>query len=171
MFVPSSDDKGAVAELAIALAAARLSVPVWRPMREHSRADLVLEISGQFLRVQCKWGSLSPDEDVIKVKVGGCWFSPRGYVRTTYGKEEIDLFGIYCGELDRCFLLPAEVVARKHELWLRLTPARNGQKSCITLAEDFAFDGAIAQLGERVTGSHEVAGSNPASSIFRSSSG
>ena len=29
---------------------------------------------------------------------------------------------------------------------LRLTPARNGQHACINLADDFSFDGAVAQL-------------------------
>ena len=47
---------------------------------------------------------------------------------------------------------------------LRLVPARNQQVACINLAGNFAFDGAIAQLGERVTGSHEVVGSSPTSS-------
>ena len=51
---------------------------------------------------------------------------------------------------------------------LRLGPTRNGQQACINLADDFDFVGAIAQLGERVTGSHEVAGSSPASSTSAS---
>ena len=33
------------------------------------------------------------------------------------------------------------------------------------LAEDYEFTGAVAQLGERVAGSHEVRGSSPLSSI------
>ena len=163
----NSNLKGAVAEQAIVLAATKLRVPVWRPVNEHGRADLVLEIGRQLFRVQCKWGRLSPNRDVVKVKVGGSWWSSNGYVRRTYTESEVDLFAIYCGEFNRCFLLPCSLLAGKHEFWLRLSPARNGQKSCINLADDFDFDGAIAQLGERVTGSHEVAGSNPASSTGR----
>ena len=62
------------------------------------------------------------------------------------------------------YLLPSARVAGKSEIRLRLSVARNGQRACINLAASFEFDGAIAQLGERVTGSHEVAGSSPASS-------
>jgi prevent-host-death family protein len=46
----------------------------------------------------------------------------------------------------------------------------NNQRACINWADDFSFDatlgssGAIAQLGERVHGMHEVAGSSPAGS-------
>jgi hypothetical protein len=58
-------------------------------------------------------------------------------------------------------------VAGLQQVHLRLTPARNGQKSCITLADNFDFEGAIAQLGERLDGIQEAAGSSPASSTFK----
>jgi hypothetical protein len=50
------------------------------------------------------------------------------------------------------------------QLQLRLVPARNNQQSCINLAEDYEFEGAIAQLGERRHGMAEVVGSIPTSS-------
>ncbi len=49
---------------------------------------------------------------------------------------------------------------------LRLAPPRSNQRACINLANDFDFIGAVAQLGERVAGSHEVRGSSPLSSTF-----
>ena len=48
-------------------------------------------------------------------------------------------------------------------MYLRVAPAANNQKTAVNYADQYDF-GAIAQLGERVTGSHEVAGSSPASS-------
>lgn len=85
-WMESSNHKGAVAELEIATAAVKLGVPVFRPLSEHSRADLVLEVGGQLLRVQCKWGRLSEERDVVSVATGGSRFSPRGYVlRTLHG--------------------------------------------------------------------------------------
>jgi prevent-host-death family protein len=86
------------------------------------------------------------------------------YLRTTYDAREVDFFGIYCDALDRCFLLPASVVAGKHQLHLRLTPPGNNQRACINLADSFDFEGAIAQLGERCHGMAEVVGSSPTSS-------
>jgi hypothetical protein len=162
----STNEKGAIAELEIAAAAIKLGVSVYKPLSEHSRADLMFEIGDGLWRVQCKWGRLSPSRDTARITVGGCSCSPHGYVRTTDSEHEVDLFAIYCGELDRSFLLPVSAVAGKHELWLRLTPARNSQRSCITLADEFDFPGAVAQLGERVTGSHEVRGSSPLSSTL-----
>jgi prevent-host-death family protein len=161
----STNTKGAIAEQAIMLAATKLHVPVWRPTSEHGRADLMFELGDRVWRVQCKWGRLSESGDVIIVSADSCWHTPgRGYVRTSYSETEIDLLAVYCGELDRSFLLPISAVAGMRQIHLRLKPARNGQRACINLAEDYEFDGAIAQLGERWYGIPEVVGSNPTSS-------
>ncbi len=56
MFVSDHDPnlKGNVAELKIAAEAARLGIPVLRPMTEHERYDLVFELGERFFRMQCK---------------------------------------------------------------------------------------------------------------------
>ncbi len=159
-----SNVKGAVAEQAIVLAATRLPVPVLRPVSEHGRYDLALEIGDRLWRVQCKWGRLTERADAISVHLSTCRCTPTGYVRTAYTADEIDAIAVYCLELDRCFLLPMSAVAEQRTLRLRLAAARNGQQACITLADDFDFEGAIAQLGERCHGMAEVVGSSPTSS-------
>jgi prevent-host-death family protein len=164
MFVHDSNVKGAVAEQAIVLAAFRLGVPVFRPLSEHGRADLVLEVGSRLLRVQCKWGRLSGDGSVVEVHTGSCRSSALGYLRTTYTEGEVDLFGVYCDPLDRCFLLPVSMVAGKHQVNLRLTPPGNNQRACINLADSFDFEGAVAQLEERCDGIAEARGSSPLSS-------
>ena len=98
------------------------------------------------------------------MRLRGSRRSRGGYVVSTYREDEIDLFGVYCGSLDRCFLLPWSICAEKGVVQLRLAAPRNNQRSCINLAEDYDFPGAIAQLGERLHGMQEVAGSSPASS-------
>src|SRR6476646_7077627 len=142
----NSNVKGAVAEQAIVLAATKLGVPVLRPVAEHGRTDLALEIGGYLWRVQVKWGQLSSKRDVVVVRISTCRCTPRGYIRSTYSEYEVDLFAVYCGELDRCFLLPAHLLATKTCVSLRVAPPANGQQSCINLGDDFIFDGAVAQL-------------------------
>jgi hypothetical protein len=154
--------KGSIAEAVIAAEAAKLGINVLRPLAEGGRYDLVFEIDDRFFRIQCKSGKLR--DTVIVVPTRTCRRTPRGYVRTTYDASEIDAIAVCCHESGGCYLLPIEDVRGRWEIRLRLTPARNNQEFAITYAATYAFRGAIAQLGERVTGSHEVAGSSPASS-------
>ena len=138
--------KGAIAEQAITLAAVRLGIPVYSPVAEHGRADLALEIADRLYRVQCKWGRLGRNGSVIVVGVESNRCTPSGYVRTKYERTELELVGVYCGAVDRCYLLPQSLFVGKRAVQLRLEPARNGQRSCINLAEQYEFDGAVAQL-------------------------
>ena len=156
--------KGAIAEAAIALEAIKLGIPVLKPVAEHGRYDLGFEIGGRILRVQCKWGSLNKAAGTIRVRLQSSWLSPNGYVRSYYSEDEIDLVAVYCGDLDRCYLLPSALVAGRREINLRVSPAKNAQRACINAATHFELSGAIAQLGEHLRGTQGVAGSSPASS-------
>jgi prevent-host-death family protein len=165
MFVLDGNRKGAIAEAEIYAAAVRLGIPVFLPANEHTRTDMVFEIADRPWRVQCKWGALSADGAVVLVHVATSRYTPGGYVITKYRAAEIDLFGVYCVGLDRCFLLPADLCAERRSLQLRVTAPRNGQLACINLADDYDFEGAVAQLGERYGGTVEATGSSPVSSI------
>jgi hypothetical protein len=158
----TSNQKGAIAEAEFYCAAVWAGVPVSRPMSEHGRADLILELEGSLRRIQCKWGNLS--KGAVSVRIGTCRLTPQGYVRTTYGADQVDAFGIYCAALDRCYLLPISEAARQIQVHLRVDPAKNNQHVGLKYAAQFEFPGAIAQLGERQSGTLEAAGSSPASS-------
>ncbi len=164
VFVLTTNEKGAIAELKIATAAAELGVPVLRPLTDHCRFDLALEVGGRLLRVQCKWGALHPDGSVVQVKLESSRCTPAGYVRAGYTEDEIDLLAVYCGELDRCYLLPSALATRRKGIWLRVQAPLNGQRACLNDASQFEFQGAIAQLGERSAGSRKAGGSSPPSS-------
>lgn len=160
----NSNRKGAIAETKIAAAATELGIPVLRPIVDHGRYDLGFEVADRILRVQCKWGALDRAAGVVKVNLQTCRHTLRGYVYGHYTAEEIDCVAVYCGGLDRCYLLPSGLVARRRSIFLRLSPPRNAQRACINLASDYEFPGAIAQLGEHLSGTQGVAGSSPASS-------
>lgn len=165
MFVINPNLKGNIAEQAIMLEAVSLGITVLQPVGEHGRCDLAFDIADRIWRVQCKWGSLSADRAVIKVSLASSRFTANGYIRTTYTTDEVDLFAVYCGELRRAFLLPATLACGRNAIWLRLAHPRNNQQACINLADNFEFEGAVAQLGERRHGMAEVRGSSPLSSI------
>ena len=94
-----------------------------------------------------------------------------GYVRRGYTAEEIDAIGVYCDDLDRCYLVPIEHTGGSDWLSLRVEPTKNGQRASLHWASDYLLPGAIAQLEERLTGSQEVGGSSPPSSTPQPSTG
>ncbi len=119
--------KGNVAELKIAAEAARLGVPVLRPMTEHERYDLVFEVGGEFRRVQCK--SAPRRGDIVLVRFVTNRRGPNGFIQTKYTSDEIDAVAAYCPELDESFYLPIEFIDGLTTVHLRLAPARNGQRA------------------------------------------
>ena len=137
----TSDQKGAVAELAIANEAARCGIGVLRPLTDGHPYDLIFEVAA----VRCR-------------RIAG-----GGVSRTTYSTDEVDDVAAYCAELDRCFAVPITKFGESGGLYLRLSEPRNGQKAGLHFADEHRI-GAIAQLEERSAGSRQVGGSSPPSS-------
>jgi PD-(D/E)XK endonuclease len=77
--------------------------------------------------------------------------------------HEVDAIAAYCPDLDDCYFVPIHDMNGRGFLHLRLAPARNNQQLGVTMAAKYRL-GAVAQLGERDTGSVEVTGSSPVSS-------
>ena len=142
--------KGALADAAFAFHAVRLGMGVSRPLAEGERYDLILDMRSRLVRVQCKWGARR--RDVIEVHLRTHRWTPNGSISTTYNAEEVDAFGIYCVDLDRCYLVPITLLSGRRGIHLRLAPCRNNQESGVNWASKYEL-GAIAQLGERRAGS------------------
>ena len=161
--VLSTDQKGTIAELAIARAAYELGIDVYSPMGEGGRYDLIFDFVDRLVRVQCKWARRYGDVIVVR-----CYSARRtrdGLIRRPYEPGEVDAFAAYCADL------PCESFPRRNQIQLRVADTRNNQKLRINWAEDYEFGatlgrrrGAIAQLGERLDGIQKVAGSSPAGS-------
>ena len=167
----TTDQKGAIAEAAIALTAVKLGIDVYRPVAEGGRCDLILGIGHELMRVQCKWSSLV--NDVVVVRCSTFRRTREGYRVTTYSAADVDAIAAYCDALDRCFLIPIERVTGHRTLALRVAPTQNNQAERINWADDFDFaatlrkhQGAVAQLGERQRGTLEATGSSPVGSTL-----
>jgi prevent-host-death family protein len=159
--VLTSNDKGNIAEAAIALEAIKLGIDVLKPVTEHGRYDLAFDLGDRILRVQCKWGRLKGD--VISVHLVGYRLTSNGPVRSKYSADEIDAVAIYCEAMDTVYLVPVGKVADRSSVQLRLGPAKNAQRAALNWASQYSL-GAVAQLGERRHGMAEVRGSSPLSS-------
>jgi hypothetical protein len=99
----------------------------------NQRYDLVLDTEQGFVRVQCKTG---------RFRRGSVLFNTQS-IRTnrtgTYHRRydgEIELFAVYCHELQRFYAVPVEVAAKTHGT-LRVDPAVNNQSRRVVWAADF----------------------------------
>ncbi len=135
-----TNDNGNIAELAIAKEAVRLGLQVLKPLTEHGRYDLALDLGAQIVRVQCKWGNRKGD--VIHVRISSSYHSPtRGYVKSTYDENEIDAIAIYCEALDRCYLLPIAAFSGQTMVNLRIGEPQNGQRAALNWPPILSFPG------------------------------
>jgi hypothetical protein len=138
----TTDQKGSVAELAIAHAAAAMGFDVYKPLTDGGRYDLIFHVHDSLLRVQCKWASKAGE--VLIVRTQTCRRIPVAFVD---GRR-----------LVQRRLAPPMNNQRLGIHWAKMYEFRSINW------DDLSALGAIAQLGERRGGTAEVAGSSPASS-------
>ncbi|HZY86197.1 MAG TPA: group I intron-associated PD-(D/E)XK endonuclease [Gemmataceae bacterium] len=142
---------GEVSRTQVMAALARSGQRVLVPLADYQRYDLVIDEGGRFLRVQVKTGRLhngavvfNPCSIDSRSKAGGC-------VRKGYA-DQIEFFGVYCPETNKCYLVPVGD-APTNTCSLRIDPPQNGQKALIRWAGPY-------EIGEGV----ELAGFEPATS-------
>ena len=131
----TTNQKGAIAEAAVALQAVRLGIDVYRPVVEGGRYDLIFALDSGLLRIQCKWAARHGD--VVVVRCISCRRGREGFVRRRYTADEIDAFAAYCMDVDRCFILPIDRFPASSAIQLRLGPTRNNQKAGVNWADDY----------------------------------
>jgi hypothetical protein len=137
---------------------------------EGGRYDLIFDTADRLLRIQCKWAPLHGE--VVVIRSYSSRRARSGLVRRPYMPGEFDALAAFCPELDRCYLIPFEVIDGAVQIHLRIAPAKNNQHVGVRLASQYEFGatiaqtslGPIAQLGERRHGMAEVVGSIPTGS-------
>jgi hypothetical protein len=129
--------KGDLAELIVAADLRRRGFGVAIPFGEDSDFDLILVREDRLERVQVKY--TESDGAVITVRCRSHSLT-NGKIRRTkhYTAETIDLLAVYDATPDRCYYVPAaELGSGRSMLYLRLTPAKNGQQLGTRPAENY----------------------------------
>jgi hypothetical protein len=140
----TTNQKGAIAEAAIAKGAFELGMDVYRPAIEGGRYDMIFGFERALIRVQCRWAPLRGE--VVVVRCCSARRARSGLIRRVYTADEIDAFAAYCPDLDRLFFIPFEAVGASPEIHLRVSPPRNNQRLRIRNASDFDFAARLAEL-------------------------
>ena len=88
----TTDQKGAIAETAIAQAATKLGIDFYRPVEEGGRYEMILDLDMP-TRVQCKWAPRHGQVIVVH-----CYSTRRthdGLLKRVYEEGEIDALAAY----------------------------------------------------------------------------
>lgn len=119
-------------ELKIAVRLLEMGKVVLRSMGEGCRYDLLIDDSGKFTRVQCKTGRLRNGVIIFNAISQYAW-------KKEYRRYDghADLFGVYCQQLDKVYMVPVEKVGTRRG-WLRVQPPKNNQLTGL-MAKDFEF--------------------------------
>jgi hypothetical protein len=126
-------DVGDRTEAIVIAALIRLGYRVLRPLSANQRYDLVLDLDGEFLRVQCKTGRLRKGAVVFSAR--SCRSNRnRTYVRSY--TDEADVFMVHCPETDRIYAVPVGESGVLKAASLRVTAPANGQTKGIRWAAD-----------------------------------
>jgi hypothetical protein len=132
----TSNEKGARTEGAVLSVLLHEGYNVLLPFGV-SRYDLVIEVEGEFKRVQCKTGRLGRGGGSLEFNVSST--PPDGKARNYDG--QIDYFGVYLAQQGQVYLIPAEELAGlQREATMRLGPARNGQSKGTRDARPYLLD-------------------------------
>lgn len=133
--------KGNLTELKCLSAFYELGYQCSIPYGENSRYDLIADIDGKLIRVQCKT-SREVDEGVIEFPCRSSRSNTHSNLQRRYTANEIDYF---CTFWDgKCYLIP--VTECSITKILRFVPPKNGQKVGITYAKDYELQGQLEKL-------------------------
>jgi hypothetical protein len=130
--ISNPTSKGKTSEAVILASLVKLGKSVLIPWGEE-RYDLALDDDGKLVRIQCKTGSLANGCIVFKTCITDA-VRPRG--DGGYAGQ-IDAFDVYCPELDKVYLVPIQALPSPFLGYLRVEPAKNGQKWNVRWARDF----------------------------------
>jgi hypothetical protein len=126
-------DVGDRTEAIVIAALVRRGYKVLRPLSANQRYDLVLDLDGAFLRVQCKTGRLRNGAIVFSTR--SCRSNRnRIYVRSY--TDEADVFIVHCPETDRIYAVPVGESGVLKAASLRVDAPANQQVKGIRWAAD-----------------------------------
>jgi hypothetical protein len=126
-------DVGQRSEAAILTELLKRGYRVLQPLGPNHRYDLVIDTGERFVKVQCKTGRLR--NGVVKFRCCSIRSNTQQVLIRDY-RREIDLFMVYCPDLDRVYAVPVDDVGIS-ECALRVDPTANWQERGIRWAADY----------------------------------
>lgn len=134
---------GNIVELEVMLAFTRLGYSVSTPYGNSNRYDLVVDIDGQLLRIQCKKSTEECDGDAFRFDTRNTHYYKGTTRHVYYDATEIDYFATI--NRGKCYLIPVSECHRGMRLRHRISTLQNKN---INWAADYELEKVIARIKE-----------------------
>jgi hypothetical protein len=121
----------------------KLGLVVSKLIGDNQPYDLIIDFNRRLFKVQIKTGTL--ENGVVKFKAVRSRINTNQHFLNHYTAEEVDLFMIYCIELDKCYFVPFEICPA-FNVFLRIDDTKNSQAKNIRFAKEFEFGNLIEFL-------------------------
>lgn len=130
-------DIGTYSELSIERRAVQKKILISKPHSENCRYDMVFDMNQRLARVQVKTARVV--DKFIIFHTSSQHYDPK--TKKRYDRKyvgEVDFFAIYAPELDKCFLIPSEIIGSRSAMRLALCKTKISNKRTY-YAKDFLF--------------------------------
>ena len=142
-----TQQKGTLTELHCILDLTQLGIRTLTPTDEASKYDVVADLDGKFIRIQCKTSTWATDtsEPFTAFYIPTCCqtTNTKQTIRHMYSKDEIDYFYTYFQ--GQGYLVSIEEANGKSFRWRYEYPP-SGQKQGIHIANDYKIEEVIKSL-------------------------
>jgi hypothetical protein len=157
-FLRDTKTVGELSELIVATALARAGYLIATPIGENARYDLIIDKDRKLSRVQVKTGRLR--NGAILFNTYSSHYHRKGVTCKPY-TNQIDLFGVYCPELNSVYLIPIDHTAKLSGS-LRVRATKNGQYSQVRWAQPYLI--SVEPVPDVVVGAAALDGVTESSS-------
>ena len=142
-----TQQKGKLTELHCIMDLTKLGIRCLTPVDENSKYDVVADINGRFIRIQCKTSSWATDtaEENVAFMIYTCnqTTNTKSTTRHKYSKNDIDYF--YTWFKDQGYLVSIEEASGVTFRW-RYEYPRNGQKQGIHIADEYKIEEVLKAI-------------------------
>lgn len=134
--------KGDLAEKLFELECVNRDIPIFAPVNSASRVDYIVQLEGEFKKVQIKYISSYENKIAISFTKNQNGRRDKETDKPLYKKytaDEIDLYMVYCPDTSKWYSIPMTYANDQRGVVLRLEASKNNQSKGVKMAEEFIW--------------------------------
>jgi len=137
--------RGQAAEAIVKSEFVSRGVSVLVPAYDNEPYDIVIELEGDFYRVQIKTAFEATTDGAVRFRTRSTRTKSSGYEREGY-EGSVDLFAVYAPVCDETYVIPIED-AGDTQMTIRYEQSKNNNVKNINWHEDYLLDEVLPSLG------------------------